>query len=887
LIMKNIFLSDNGEFRSTLCDKEAYFPLTNFNLMGSITADLNGDLKLSNHEFFFEPATRFGLSANNLGVNVWALFEGGDLFSPLGKSATKLNTNFPVKKEVNAGLLWYKVLYVSDLLSCDVLTFVDIKENVQLFRISIKNTSGKKLSFSPAVVVPVYGRSADNIRDHRHVTSLLNRVKAFKNGIVLKPTMSFDEEGHRVNHTSYSVFADSNDSDLLHVFSDYNDVIRTGNLLNPIGLLDRPKRLCYGSECCFAGVFNRVSINPGDAFEFYLALGISKDNGKRPAKACNKAFFDKAFDRTIEFWQSYTRRLSFGFPDGEFSNWLKWVSIQPLLRKIYGCSFLPDFDYGKGGRGWRDLWQDLLSLLLVDAGSVKEDLLGNFAGVRIDGSNATIIGKEKGEFIADRNKITRVWMDHGVWPFLTVMLYIDQTGDWEFLFEEAPYFRDNQIFRGKRWDSLWDGNTQLLDKRGVPYKGSVLEHILLQHLVQFFNAGRHNLIRLENADWNDGLDMAADKGESAAFTAFYAGNLDELADLLDDLSSLGIKKIELFKEMALLLDTLGKSPVSYASSKARQERLLEFFDSVQIKGLSGAKISVSVKRLADDLRKKADALKKAVRRQIIDTQKGCWVNGYFDNNARALECVFNGTVRMTLTGQVFPIMKGILSNDESKLVARSVDRYLFDKKIKGYRLNTDFKKVLLDMGRAFAFAFGEKENGAVFSHMVVMYANALFRRGLVKEGWKALESLFNLAIDTPNAKIYPCLPEYFNNSSQGMYSYLTGSASWYVMTLLREALGISSVMGDLFLFPKLLKRHFKDGKPIEVLSSFRGFRIRYSFHNEGKLDWGRYCIESVDINGRVFRHGKRGLLLDFEFLKPILRKNRENTIKVLLGKCVG
>ena len=58
-----------------------------------------------------------------------------------------------------------------------------------------------------------------------------------------------------------------------------------------------------------------------------------------------------------------------------------------------------------------------------------ELLFGNFAGVRFDGSNATIIGSAPGEFKADRNNIPRVWMDHGAWPLLTTKLYIDQTGD--------------------------------------------------------------------------------------------------------------------------------------------------------------------------------------------------------------------------------------------------------------------------------------------------------------------------------------------------------------------------------------------------------------------------------------------------------------------------
>ena len=65
--------------------------------------------------------------------------------------------------------------------------------------------------------------------------------------------------------------------------------------------------------------------------------------------------------------------------------------------------------------------------------------------------------------------------------------------------------------------------------------GSILEHILVENLVQFFNVGEHNLIRLENADWNDGLDMAFERGESVAFSSYYAHNLLSIADLLEDI----------------------------------------------------------------------------------------------------------------------------------------------------------------------------------------------------------------------------------------------------------------------------------------------------------------------------------------------------------------
>ena len=97
--------------------------------------------------------------------------------------------------------------------------------------------------------------------------------------------------------------------------------------------------------------------------------------------------------------------VSFETGDEDRDNYLKWICFQPILRRIYGCSFLPYHDYGKGGRGWRDLWQDCLALLIMEPSVVRQMIVDNYGGVRIDGTNATIIGNRQGEFIADRNNI--------------------------------------------------------------------------------------------------------------------------------------------------------------------------------------------------------------------------------------------------------------------------------------------------------------------------------------------------------------------------------------------------------------------------------------------------------------------------------------------------
>ncbi len=98
----------------------------------------------------------------------------------------------------------------------------------------------------------------------------------------------------------------------------------------------------------------------------------------------------------------------------------------------------------------RDLWQDVNAALLMGNKDLADTLSGYFAGVRMDGSNATIIGSKTGEFKADRNNIPRVWMDHGLWPLSTVNFYINQTGDLEFLLREQKYFKDELSHRQRK-----------------------------------------------------------------------------------------------------------------------------------------------------------------------------------------------------------------------------------------------------------------------------------------------------------------------------------------------------------------------------------------------------------------------------------------------------
>ncbi|MBL8014381.1 MAG: cellobiose phosphorylase, partial [Candidatus Omnitrophica bacterium] len=209
----------------------------------------------------------------------------------------------------------------------------------------------------------------------------------------------------------------------------------------------------------------------------------------------------------------------------------------------------------------------------------------------------------------------------------------------------------------------------------------------------------------------------------------------------------------------------------------------------------------------------------------------------------------DGHVRMTLTGQVFSIMSGLASQDAVTSVVASVNHFLKDKEMGGYRLNTDFGvRHYLDLGRAFGFAYGTKENGAFFSHMNVMYAYALYKRGFVRQGFEVLNSIYQMANDPVRAKIYPGIPEYFDSEGRGMYHYLTGSASWFVLTQLTQVFGVRGQGGDLVLAPKLVKEQFDGQVNIQVSCPFADRKLTVVYENPGRLDYGQYKIASVSLN---------------------------------------
>ena len=700
------FIDTNGTFELTAPHHSSYlyFPLVNeAGIMSAVTPLLNGDIKAGQHTFLTPPVSVEDLHNTRSARNFWVHIPGYGAWSVSGNSAAQIARNFSGKEDdevkLKAGFLWHQVIHKnSDLgLRVEITNFVPASSaQVELMRVRLTNISDHPIQFTPTAAIPIYGRSADNLRDHRHVTSLLQRITCDGYGILVCPTLSFDERGHHPNQINYAVLGTEADgSPPQGFFPLLEDFIGEGGSLDWPEAAVRPLQnyvlagqTYEGSEAVGGLRFKDVRLMPDRSCSYILVLGIishDQDAERLVQIYGSEEKFDQWLEKTRGYWQSMLENLVFQSSDPQFDLWLKWVSIQPTLRRLFGNSFLPYHDYGRGGRGWRDLWQDILTLLIMETGHVEHLLFENFAGVRLDGSNATIIGSRPGEFKADRNNIPRVWMDHGAWPLLTTRLYIDQTGDLDFLLRDQVYFKDHLVERARAIDENWDPSQRPQHRTdgGDVYWGSVLEHLLVQHLTAFFNVGEHNHIRLEGADWNDGLDMAAQRGESVAFTALYASNLRQIGLLVEELQNSGIEQVNLATELLLLLDSM-QNRIDYNSVEIKQQRLQEYFAAVAYT-LSGRKVAVRVADLAADLFAKADWIYVHIRAKewISNIERHGWFNGYYDNNGHRLEGDHSNGVRMTLTGQVFTLMGGIVTEEQVEKMIQSVDRYLFDASIGG------------------------------------------------------------------------------------------------------------------------------------------------------------------------------------------------------------
>ena len=82
-----------------------------------------------------------------------------------------------------------------------------------------------------------------------------------------------------------------------------------------------------------------------------------------------------------------------------------------------------------------------------------------------------------------------------------------------------------------------------------------------------------------------------------------------------------------------------------------------------------------------------------------------------------------------------------------------------------------------------------------------------------------------------------------------MYHYLTGAASWYMLTVITEAFGVHGEDGNLAVAPKLVREQFDQSGTAAVEFFFAGKAFRVTVVDLMGKEYGTYHIAKAYLSG--------------------------------------
>ena len=82
-----------------------------------------------------------------------------------------------------------------------------------------------------------------------------------------------------------------------------------------------------------------------------------------------------------------------------------------------------------------------------------------------------------------------------------------------------------------------------------------------------------------------------------------------------------------------------------------------------------------------------------------------------------------------------------------------------------------------------------------------------------------------------------------------MYHYLTGAASWFMLTMITQVFGVRGEAGDLIFAPRLMGEQFDSQGKASVSLVFAGKQLEVIYKNPEHKDSGEYTISSAACEG--------------------------------------
>ena len=284
----------------------------------------------------------------------------------------------------------------------------------------------------------------------------------------------------------------------------------TGDRKSFIGIgedLGNPKALNINSlnnvsgsiyDPCLASQLN-IYLEAGEEKEVVILLGQEEEESlieEKINKYKNIQNVYTALEEVKDYWSNFLGNIQVKTPDLSMDYLLNgWLMYQTL-----SCRYLSRtaFYQSGGAYGFRDQLQDSMSIGILNPSITREQILRSASRQYLEGDVQHWWHPVINSGIRTRFSDNLLWL-----PYVTIE-YINSTGDYSILDEEAPYLEDEPLRNGEdeRYTIVNNSNK----------KGSIYEHCL-KAIDRGLKFGRHNIPLMGSGDWNDGMSTVGNKGE--------------------------------------------------------------------------------------------------------------------------------------------------------------------------------------------------------------------------------------------------------------------------------------------------------------------------------------------------------------------------------------
>ncbi|MDM8528826.1 hypothetical protein QUF58_11550, partial [Anaerolineales bacterium HSG24] len=428
------------------------------------------------------------------------------------------------KFECRVGLQYTKYTTEFYGIKTEIIVFIPIGENRLIRDIRITNLNEETVVIDAIPVVEY--THFDALKQFTNADwcpqTLMSKLVDEGNGNKVLSQYAFKNKGVAENYFTSNMEISSIESDRKIFLGD-----------NEYGTWQQPKSLlneelsnteALRGDNIGALMHHLGEIKSGETVRLITQLGQT-DNIENELANINKfrdgPVVDQEMEKLATFWDGYLSKYQTKTPDASLNTMINIHNARQCYITKNWSRYLSLYQLGLGARGlgFRDSSQDVMGVLGNTPEEGRELIEMILHVQKRDGSamhqfNPKTMIANEGDSREHEDRPNYYGDDH-LWIIMAVCAYIKETGNYDFLNKEIPFYEKDSA-------------------ENVIESGTVLEHLLRGIEFTYSNVGQHGLPLLGFADWNDTVNLRT--GAESVFIANQFGvAIGELIGLLKEL----------------------------------------------------------------------------------------------------------------------------------------------------------------------------------------------------------------------------------------------------------------------------------------------------------------------------------------------------------------